>query len=163
MQFMFTYIRKPVRLTWVWRIFARTGRRVSTQPQEGEWFRAGQSKLPERPSHSAAPSQPAWRTYRFASSRSQLRNKNPVLGKMGKPVSLTDLSLLASAKWHASLLSPRKQGERRSSASHPTAPSWTHTMLRKYLLTSFPACFVHQESAEAMIFNTLDIPESVFY
>lgn len=35
MQFMFTYIRKPVRLTWVWQIFALTGRRVSTQPGKG--------------------------------------------------------------------------------------------------------------------------------
>lgn len=152
MQFVFTYIRKPVRLTWVWRIFALTGRRGSTQPGEGEWFRAGQSKLPERPSHSADPRQPAWRTYRFASSRSQLRNKNPVLGKMGKPVSFTDLSLLASAKGHASLLSPRKQRERRRSASNSTAPSWTNTMLREYLQTTFPACFVPQESTEAVIF-----------
>lgn len=59
MQFMFTYIRKPVRLTWVWRIFALTERRVSTHPGEGEWFWAGQSKLPERPSHSADPRQRA--------------------------------------------------------------------------------------------------------
>lgn len=151
MQFMFTYIRKPVRLTWVWQNFALTGRRVSTQPGEGEWFRAGQSKLPERPSHSADPRQPAWRTYRFASSRSQLRNKNPVLGKMGNLVSLTDLSLLASAQWLAVLLSPRKQRERHSSASNPTAPSWTSTMLRRYLQKTCPGRFVHQESTEAMV------------
>ena len=112
MQFVFTYIRKPVRLTWVWRIFALTGRHMSTQPRDGEWFRAGQSKLPDRTSHSADPRQAAWRTYRFASSRSQLRNKNPVLGKMGKPVGLTDLSLYAAAQGHASLVSPRKWRQR---------------------------------------------------
>lgn len=152
MQFVFTYIRKPVRLTWVWRIFALTGRRVSTQPRDGEWFRAGQSKLPDRTSHSADPRQAAWRTYRFASSRSQLRNKNPVLGKMGKPVGLTDLSLYAAAQGHASLVSPRKWRQRRRSASHPTAPSWTNTRLREYLQTTFPACFVPRESTEAVIF-----------
>ena len=165
MQFVFTYIRKPVRLTWVWRIFVLTGRRVSTQPRDGEWFRAGQSKLPDRTSHSADPRQAAWGTYRFASSRSQLRNKNPVLGKMGKPVSLTDLSLYAAAQGHASLVSPRKWRQRRRSASHPrkwrqrrrsashpTAPSWTNTRLREYLQTTFPACFVPRESTEAVIF-----------
>lgn len=35
-------------------------------------------------------------------------------------------------------------------------------MLRKYLQTTFSACFVHQESTEAMILALLDIPASVF-
>ena len=103
MQFVFTYIRKPVRLTWVWRIFALTGRHMSTQPRDGEWFRAGQSKLPDRTSHSADSRQAAWRTYRFASSRSQLRTKTPSWEKWGSrwvlPISLSMLLLRGTPRW----------------------------------------------------------------
>lgn len=151
MQFMFTYIRKPVRLTWVWQIFALTGRRVSTQPGKGsdsELDRASFLNAPaiqlirgsllggptglSLPDHSWGTKTPSWEKW---GSRWVL------------PISLC----FASAQWHVPRLSPRKQRERRSSASNPTAPSRTNTMLRKYLQTTFPACFIHQEFTEAMV------------
>lgn len=160
MQFMFTYIRKPVRLTWVWRIFALTERHVSTHPGEGERFPAGQSKLPERPAIQLIRGKEQSRHLPQSSLLGgptglplpdhTWGTKNLVLGKMGKPVSLTALSLLASAKGHASLLSPRKQSERRCSASHPTAPSWTNTMLCGYFQPTFSVGFAHQKSTKAI-------------
>lgn len=150
MQFMFTYIRKPVQLTWVWRIFALTGRRVSTQPGEGGVIRSWTEQASWTPQPFSWSEAACLEDLQVCLFQITAVEHSPVLGKMGKPVSLTDLFLLVSAKWQP-LLSPRKQRERLSSASHPTAPSWTNTMLREYLQTTFPACSVPQESTEAMI------------
>lgn len=91
---------------------------------------------------------------RFASSRSQLRNKNPVLGKMGKPESYRSLCMLlfrGTPRWSH----PGSGGRGGRSASHPTAPSWTNTRLREYLQTTFPSCFVPLENPQRQWFSHL--------
>lgn len=134
MQFMFTYIRKPVRLTWVWRISALPGRRVSTQPGEGECSELDRASfLNAQPfSWSEAACLDDLQVCFF---QIPVRNKTPSWEKWGSwwvlPISL--FSLLSGS---LAALTQEAKG-RLNSASRPPAPSWANTMLGKCLQTTF--------------------------
>lgn len=136
MQFMFTYIRKPVRLTWVWRIFALPGRRVSTQPGEGEWAELDRASFLDAPAIQLIRGSLLGPTG-LLFSRSHWGGKRPSREKWGSrwvlPISFSSCFCLSGS---LAALTQEAEG-RLSSASHPTAPSWTNTMLRKYLQTTF--------------------------
>lgn len=120
--------------------------------------RAGQSKLPERPSHSADPRQPA-RTYRFALFQITPRNQKPVLGKMGKPVSLTDLSLfLLLLKWQPRCSHPGSKGE--AELTPQLLPEQTQRVANTSRQLFCLLCTPRSHGGNA--FRALDVPGSVF-
>lgn len=87
--------------------------------------------------------------------------QNPVLGKMGKPVSLTDLFLLASAKWQPHCSHP---GGRGRSLAQPLTPQLLPEQTQCCADTSrqLSCLFCTPRVHRGKDFSTLHIPEGVF-
>lgn len=166
MQFMFTYIRKPVRLTWVWHIFfffcsdweackhtPWRGGAIPSWTEQASWTPQPFSWSEAKSRAGTCPEQPAWRTHRFASSSSQLRDKPPSWEKWGSRwVLLLSLSLcLLLLRGTPRCSHP---GSRGRGVAQPLTPQLLPEQTQcfaAYLQLTFSAGFAHQKSTEAVI------------
>lgn len=173
MQFMFTYIRKPVRLTWVWYFFFSDWEACKHTPWRGgaipSWTEQA-SWTPQPFSWSEAKSRAGTCPSSLLGGPSGLPlpalnwgTNPPILGKMGKPVSLTALPLcLLLLRGTPRCSHP---GSRGRGVAQPLTPQLLPEQTQCFAVppANFLCGFCTLKIYRGNNSSTLDIPESVFY